>query len=392
MKCHILDRDEIKKIKKIIKNLDIDLIYIADSLGCCLPEDIEFIVKELKSQFNFKIGIHAHDNKGLALANTLAAIKSGATYLDSTMLGMGRGAGNTKTEELISLINSTNKIEDYEPIARFVEEFQRPLKIKKSWGSSVYYNISSSLKLHPTFVQEMTTDSKFKSYEILNFIKTLSSSQKDIFSESIYEEITNPYKEVKHNHWSPKELLKKKEVLLVGSGPSLNLHKSAILRYINKFNPYVISLNFNKIIKSHFIDAFISSYLVSLLPHLSEINYNQKPIIIPSIDVFNNEDIENKENIYQYGLHVNKSKFEIKNFYCSLPSSIVFPYSLATCIAGEVKKITLCGVDGFEQGDKRHLEHKEISALFIEHNKDIIIESLLPCNLGFKVNSVYNYV
>ena len=232
MKCHLLNINEIKKLKIIIKRLSIDVIYIADSLGCCLPEDINQIVKKLKLTSELDIGIHAHDNKGLALANTLAGLNGGARYLDSTMLGMGRGAGNTKTEELLPIIYKKNNLQEFIPIANFIDKFQKPLLKEKAWGSSIYYNISASLKLHPTYIQEMSSNKNFTPHDVINFITTLSSNEKDIFSKSTYEEITNPYNEVKHCSWSPSEILFNKDILLVGSGPSLKLHKKAISRYI----------------------------------------------------------------------------------------------------------------------------------------------------------------
>ena len=393
MKCHLLNINEIKELNKIIKKLSIDVIYIADSLGCCLPEEINKIVKKLKLTSELDIGIHAHDNKGLALANTLAGLNGGASYLDSTMLGMGRGAGNTKTEELIPIIHKKNNFKEFIPIANFIDKFQKPLLKEKAWGSSIYYNISASLKLHPTYIQEMSSNKNFTPHDVINFITTLSSNEKDIFSKSTYEEITNPYNEVKHCSWSPSEILFNKDILLVGSGPSLKLHKKAISRYIVTHKPFVISLNFNKILEPNFFDAFICSHLVSLLPHISEILNNKKPVIIPCLEIFNIDNfITEKKNIFQYGLQVNKNKFEINKYFCSLPSSLVLAYSLATCIAGKVNHIKLCGVDGFNQTDIKHLEHKEVAELFIDSARDINMESLLPNNLGFKVDSVYNYV
>ena len=46
-------------------------------------------------------GLHAHDNCNRALKNSIQAMKFGATWMNSTILGMGRGAGNTKTEDII---------------------------------------------------------------------------------------------------------------------------------------------------------------------------------------------------------------------------------------------------------------------------------------------------
>ena len=77
------------------------MIYFADSLGSATPESIEDIVNALKINWTGKLGIHAHDNRGLALSNTIKAMECGVEWVDSTITGIGRGPGNAKTEELI---------------------------------------------------------------------------------------------------------------------------------------------------------------------------------------------------------------------------------------------------------------------------------------------------
>ena len=79
-------------------------LYIADSLGSLKKNQIKNIVNKFKKNWPHDLGIHAHDNQSLALENTLYANKIGLNWLDSTITGMGRGPGNTKTEELINFL------------------------------------------------------------------------------------------------------------------------------------------------------------------------------------------------------------------------------------------------------------------------------------------------
>ena len=76
-------------------------LYIADSLGSLKKKQIKFLINKFKKNWPYEMGIHAHDNQSLALENTLFANRNGLNWLDSTVAGMGRGPGNTKTEELI---------------------------------------------------------------------------------------------------------------------------------------------------------------------------------------------------------------------------------------------------------------------------------------------------
>lgn len=81
-----------------------DWLYTADSNGSMFPEAVEEIYRSLRSEVRVPLGYHAHDNLGLALANSLAAVRGGAQLLDSSLGGMGKGAGNLVTELILSYL------------------------------------------------------------------------------------------------------------------------------------------------------------------------------------------------------------------------------------------------------------------------------------------------
>jgi len=96
---------------EIIKKIDewglADVIYLVDSAGCMMPNEIDEYIDRVKQKTTTSIGFHGHNNLSMALANTLQAINSGATYVDSCIRGMGRSAGNTQTEILIYALQKT---------------------------------------------------------------------------------------------------------------------------------------------------------------------------------------------------------------------------------------------------------------------------------------------
>ena len=101
----------IKNITKELNNHDVDIFYIADSLGTLNDDNLIKILQEIKSVRKGEIGIHAHDNMEKALSNTLTAVNNGVTWVNSTINGMGRGPGNVKTEmALIALSQFKKKI------------------------------------------------------------------------------------------------------------------------------------------------------------------------------------------------------------------------------------------------------------------------------------------
>src|SRR5690606_38962919 len=99
----IADRSEveIKSLAIEAATYDIDALYFADSMGSMTPAQTAEIIGWLRTSWKGALGIHTHDNLGLALSNTLRALDEGATWVDATVTGMGRGPGNARTEELV---------------------------------------------------------------------------------------------------------------------------------------------------------------------------------------------------------------------------------------------------------------------------------------------------
>ncbi|KTD19955.1 4-hydroxy-2-ketovalerate aldolase [Legionella lansingensis] len=104
--------NELDKIIEAALQYAPDIIYLADSNGSVLPDKISSLYKKYTSQCSLPFGFHAHDNLGLAQANAIAAIHAGATYIDASLGGMGKGIGNLRTEFFAAYLQAT-KIKDY---------------------------------------------------------------------------------------------------------------------------------------------------------------------------------------------------------------------------------------------------------------------------------------
>lgn len=133
---------------EMVEQSPVDVVYIVDSFGSLDPADIEHQVKKFKSMLpNKELGIHTHNNMQLAFANTLAAMRSGVTYLDSSVYGMGRAAGNCHTELLVSCIQKTNY--ELKPILGVIEKHMLEMRQNWEWGYIIPYMISGVLNEHP---------------------------------------------------------------------------------------------------------------------------------------------------------------------------------------------------------------------------------------------------
>lgn len=96
-------------------------LYIVDSYGSMLPSDLHRYVTVAKQRFPV-IGFHGHDNLGMANANSIAALEAGASIVDGTLNGIGRGAGNAETESLASIFKIVwDDRYDYKELAKLAE-------------------------------------------------------------------------------------------------------------------------------------------------------------------------------------------------------------------------------------------------------------------------------
>lgn len=148
------------------------VIYLVDSYGSLYPEQIrEFAKKYLKvaEKYGKSIGIHAHNNQQLAFANTIESCVMGVSYLDATMSGMGRGAGNCYMELLMGFLR--NPKYSINPVLKFVEKHMLPLKASDIvWGCDVQYMLTGQQNQHPRSAMAFTAD---KRTDYFNFYQTL---------------------------------------------------------------------------------------------------------------------------------------------------------------------------------------------------------------------------
>ncbi|MDP2336310.1 MAG: aldolase catalytic domain-containing protein [Bacteroidota bacterium] len=126
----------------------VPIVYVVDSFGSMYSETTDYLLKKYQAALPGKeIGIHAHNNMQLAMSNTITALIGGATYLDATLLGMGRGAGNCPVEILIAFLK--NPKYRLLPLLKVIQEQVLPWDKKIDWGYHVPYLITGALNEHP---------------------------------------------------------------------------------------------------------------------------------------------------------------------------------------------------------------------------------------------------
>ncbi len=143
-----LDNELTECLQQLEKECKARIINIVDSFGSLYQETTEFLIKKAKSILKTKeIGMHAHNNQQLAFANTIEAIIHDANYVDTTIFGLGRAAGNCPTELILGFLK--NPKYDIRPILDVISKEFIPLQKKIEWGYFIPYAITGILDEHP---------------------------------------------------------------------------------------------------------------------------------------------------------------------------------------------------------------------------------------------------
>ena len=351
--------------------------------------DVVKVVSALKAEWTGELGFHSHNNKGLAVSNSLTAIDNGVTWIDSTILGMGRGAGNAQTEYLLLELSDKYQM-DYYPEALFelvLSDFTM-LHNKYRWGASLLYSLAAMNSIHPTYIQKMLSDDCYSNREVLQAIDFMSTVDSSHYKEDLLLTPCNTTEST--GTWDAEDWCLKKKVLILGSGEGAVKYQDAIIQYIDIHNPIVISLNIFKSFPAKLIDIYASSNEAKILRDYSFYNKLNKPIVAPRVlidkIISRHRDIP---NLLDYGLNIKKDTFGINKNNCILPYELSIGYVLSFVNAGGAKEIFVVGFDGYSSNDIRQIKINELFELYYEQNL-ISVVSLTPTTYNIKQDSIYN--
>jgi len=169
----------LRELNECLEDLNksrVPVIYLVDSFGAFYSEDIDTLAQKYIERLPGKtIGAHFHNNQQLAFANTISAIINGINYLDATLYGIGRGAGNCPLELLLSFLkNPKFKVR---PLIECIQNEIFPWSKKIDWGYSIPYMITGTMNQHPrTAMALMESDDKEKIVEYFDTINNTIGS------------------------------------------------------------------------------------------------------------------------------------------------------------------------------------------------------------------------
>ncbi|WP_223854779.1 aldolase catalytic domain-containing protein [Bacteroides sp. GM023] len=192
-----------------------DLFCMVDSFGGVTPEDVTDIVKVVRENTKCPIGFHGHNNLQLGLINTITALKLGVDYVDATILGMGRGAGNLNMELLLTYLNAHEDLKvDFNVLGDVITAFT-PLLDKYRWGTNLPYMLAGANRIPQKEVMDWVTNRVYSFNSIVRALDNRKNNAKD-------------------NAQFPHLNVEKKfdKVLIIGGGNNAIEHKDAIKELI----------------------------------------------------------------------------------------------------------------------------------------------------------------
>jgi len=150
MAASAVSESEIEGALEMLCDTDVGAVYLVDSFGAFYTEQVRHLVDRYKKFTDPRrktLGMHAHNNQQLAYANTIEAAISGANLLDSSMAGLGRGAGNCQTELLLGFLH--NPKYRLRPVLQCIQEHIEPMRADLRWGFDIPYMITGMFNEHP---------------------------------------------------------------------------------------------------------------------------------------------------------------------------------------------------------------------------------------------------
>lgn len=195
----------------------VDLFCMVDSYGSITPQEAKVITEKVKDELQCQVGFHGHNNLQLGLINTITAIESGVDFVDVTIRGMGRGAGNLNTELLLTYLNKYQGVKvDFNVLGDVVAAFE-PLQHQYQWGTSLPYMLSGANSIPQKDVMEWVQNRIYSFNSIVRALDNRKSHKDDNAKYPVFN-VNNQYQ----------------NVLIVGGGETVIRHITAIKTFVEK--------------------------------------------------------------------------------------------------------------------------------------------------------------
>jgi len=362
------ERDE---LFRRLKDSLLDYVYVADSYGSLLPDQVRALVEPLVAIESFKVGFHPHNNLQLAFANALEAIKAGANIIDCTLYGMGRGAGNLATETLLTYLQQ-KAVDKYNVNAALYCVDMYFLKIRKQyeWGYQLPFMLSGACQCHPFYAKELVETRRYDIEDIWKALRVIKGYNPVGFDRSLLKQVMDsgmfeygqlPEEEISRDGMkgmegkgkvtseceTPTYLNRYKDTpfLVLANGPNLRKCAEDISRFVEKYNPVILGANYLEgTIMPHY-HAFVNKK--RFIQYVHTVDYRSKLLLSHYLpDEFIKEYTDRSFERICF-LRGNRNKLFIKDGVISSDCSSTSMLLIAVAAVMGASEIFVAGMDGY---------------------------------------------
>lgn len=374
--------EEFLQLIKMVNDLRPYAFYIVDSFGVMRKNDLLrlFYLVEHNLDRNIYIGYHSHNNLQLAFSNAQVILDVHTKHnliIDSSIFGMGRGAGNLNTELIVDYVDSYKY--NLVPVFRIIDEVLMNFYKQNYWGYSLANYISAMNNCHPNYAIYLENKNTLKVEDINNIFSAMDkekiSSYDEKYIEKLYVEYLNSKDVFNINNLEEfKNKIENKEILVVLPGNSINLQREKIDSFIKQKSPIVICVNFESSdIPCDYI--FISN--IRRYNGFSAKNINKDKFIVTSN--IRTEDFYLK--LDYYGL-LNEIEYVKDN------AALMLLKFLAEL---KISKVYIAGLDGFSLNYENNYFKSDFKFYFNKQQIECINEGLnIAINEFLKIMEIIN--
>ena len=383
-------------IHQIRKSGDVDVLYFADSFGAMDVDAVGSLIDCIRSVWDRDIGVHFHDNQGMASINTIRAYVAGAQWIDGTIMGMGRGAGNARTESLMLDVRGLNGNDSqYRPEELYeliLDDFS-VLHGKYKWGRNLLYELSSRYSIHPSYVQEMINDrARLSAQQLISKLYQLADIERSNDEEGLVDGAGKRQFPTKLCRENISNWLTGKDLLLLGGGVNGNAHKQQLVRFIDEKDPVVISLNVVNYLPVDMIDMFVVYNKYRIISELDKVRRARGKILAPlgivPDEVLDDFDVE---RFYSFQATVADGHFVLDSDIAAIPNETALSYLLALIALGYPETVFLYGFDGYGNSSfKQHEMLDTFQKFYDVTDRKIDLVSITETNYPVIKRSIYD--
>jgi len=243
------DLEFLSLIEKVNK-LNPYAFYIVDSFGSMTLNEFQkyIILSDSNLKSTISLGYHSHNNMQLAFSNAISMCNMNIKrqiIVDSSIYGIGRGAGNLNTELITDYLNTTyNKNYNTLPLLEIIDTFLNSLMQTNPWGFSPAQYLSASFNCHPNYATYLINKNTKHIVGVKKVLQKIPNESKSSFDKVLIEKLyIESLLETKTKMYGEIDLPSNKKILLIASGKSVKKYKETILKKVNGGKYIVVALN-----------------------------------------------------------------------------------------------------------------------------------------------------